>query len=412
MTVAKVRYLKVCIVVVAWVGVVLAATHYSDKPVVLGRSSGGYAYLLGLFVGIALVLSLAKSAWYLALYQARAGLVISGVSLLLSLGVLEVAVRMVDPLGISYYEWVGEYLRDMLPDDQLVYRHKPAWEKRYGNVLVTYNERGLRDRPILPKAEGEYRILALGDSVTFGLRVDQDKTFAARLESLLRGRLHRPVRVINSGVGGYNTVQELTYFKQEGIDLQPDLVLLTYVTNDKEEKRKPFDPWSKSSMRGKPFPVMVEIMMEKLWLYRLAHHTYRYAVLEQLNEKSLARSQNGTGWRGSMSALSELVAICQERKIPLLLFFKRLHPDEHNLLFDDVVRYAHGLPVKDMAPWFAGLNVSSLVNSKVDTHPNAEGHRVIAEHMADDVVNYLAQSKDRASLIWPGIRVAAVGPMN
>lgn len=410
MTVANIRYLKVCIVVAAWVGVVLAATHYSDKPVVLGRYSGGYAYLLCLFVGIALSLSLAKSAWYLTLYQARAGLVISVVSLLLSLGVLEVAVRTVDPLGISYYEWVGEYLRDMLPDDQLIYRHKPEWEKRYGNVLVTFNERGLRDRPILSKAEDEYRILALGDSVTFGLGVDQDKTFAARLESLLRGRLHRPVRVINSGVGGYNTVQELTYFKQEGIDLQPDLVLLTYVTNDIEEKRKPFDPWSKSSMRGKPFPVMVEIMMEKLWLYRLAHHTYRYAVLEQLNEKSLARSQNGTGWRGSMSALSELVAICQERKIPLILFFKRLHPDEHNLLFDDVVRNAQGLPVKDMAPWFAGLNVSSFVNSKVDTHPNAEGHRVIAEHMADDVVNYLAQSKDRASLIWSGIRVAAVGP--
>jgi len=399
MTVAKVRYLKVCIVVIAWVGVVLAATHYSEKPVVLGRYSGGYAYLLGLFVGIALVLSLAKSAWYLALYQARAGLVISGVSLLLSLGMLEVVVRMVDPLGISYYEWVGEYLRDMLPDDQLVYRHKPAWEKRYGNVLVTYNERGLRDRPILPKAEGEYRILALGDSVTFGLGVDQDQIFVVRLEQLLRERLQRPVRVINSGVGGYNTVQELTYFKQEGIDLQPDLVMLTYVANDIEEKKKPFDPWSKNSMRGKPFPVMVEIMMGKLWLYRLADHTYRYAILEQLNEKSQARSQEGTGWRGSMSALSELVAICQERKIPLILFFKRLHPEKNNLLFGDVVRYAQGIPVKDMAPWFAGLNVSSLVNSKVDTHPNAEGHRVMAERMADDIVRYLAQLKDRASLV-------------
>jgi len=125
--------------------------------------------------------------------------------------------------------------------------------------------------------------------VTFGLGVDQDKTFAVRLESLLRGRLHRPVRVINSGVGGYNTVQELSYFKQEGANLQPDLVLLTYVPNDIEEKRRPYDPWSKNSMRGKPFPVMLEIMMGKLWLYRLAHHTYRYAVLKPLQEKSLAR---------------------------------------------------------------------------------------------------------------------------
>src|SRR5690348_5505769 len=102
---ANVRYLKVCIVILAWIVVVLAATHSSDKPVVLGRYSGSYASLLCLFVGIALILSFAKSAWYLTLYQARAGLIISGVSLLLSLGALEAAVRMVDPLGISYYEW-------------------------------------------------------------------------------------------------------------------------------------------------------------------------------------------------------------------------------------------------------------------------------------------------------------------
>lgn len=35
-------------------------------------------------------------------------------------------------------------------------------------------------------------------------------------------------------IGRYNTVQEVTYFKQEGITLQPDLVMLTYVQNDIE----------------------------------------------------------------------------------------------------------------------------------------------------------------------------------
>jgi hypothetical protein len=90
------------------------------------------------------------------------------VSLLLSLGAVELGIRMMDPLGISYYELSGEYQRDKLADEHLVFRHKPSWGKRYGDVLVTYNERGLRDRPILPKGENEYRVLALGDSVTFG----------------------------------------------------------------------------------------------------------------------------------------------------------------------------------------------------------------------------------------------------
>lgn len=103
--------------------------------------------------------------------------------------------------------------------------------------------------------------------------MDQDKTFASRLESLLQGRLHRPVWVINSGVGGYNMAHEVAYFKQEGIILQPDLVMLTYVQNDIEVERKPFDPWAQSSQWGQPFPDMGQTMMGKLWLYRLIQYT-------------------------------------------------------------------------------------------------------------------------------------------
>ena len=94
-----------------------------------------------------------------------------------------------------------------------------------------------------------------------------------------------------------------------------------------------------------------------------------------------------------MAALGELVAMCREHNIPLIVFFERSNPDENQPLFDDVVRHAHGVPVKDMGPWYEGLDESSLVNSKVDSHPNAEGHRVMAERMADDIVSYLAARK-------------------
>jgi lysophospholipase L1-like esterase len=325
---------------------------------------------------------------------------------LVSLGALELGIRLVDPLGISYYQLAGEYTRDKMADDHLVFRHKPSWEKRYGEVLVIYNERGLRDRPILPKTEGEFRILALGDSVTFGWGVAQDKIFAVRLEQLLVSRLQRPVRVINSGVGAYNTVQEVTYFKREGISLQPDLVLLTYVQNDIEEQKQPFDPWTESSVWGKPPIETVLTMLGKLWLYRLAHHAYNYALPKQLKGQSSTPSQDRDGWRQSMSALEELVVMCKERKIPLIVFFKRSHPSENSPLFEDVVRHAEGVQVKDMGQWYKGLDESSLVNSKVDGHPNAEGHRVMAEHMADDVVSYLTALIDRASVVWSDMRVA------
>jgi lysophospholipase L1-like esterase len=391
--VTSVRYVKIFVAVLAWMGVLLSLPHRSAYPVVLGRYSWSYACLLGLLIGVAATLSLAKSAWFLKLYEARARIAISGVSLLLSIGAVELGIRAVDPFGISYYELLGDYSRDKVADEHLVFRHKPSWEKRYGDVLVTYNDRGLRDHPILPKAEGEFRILALGDSVTFGWGVPQHQIFTSRLEELLPSRLQRPVRVINSGVGAYNTVQEVTYFKREGITLQPDLVLLPYVTNDIEENKGPFDPWSRGSLRGKSLPDMVITMLGKLWFYRLAHHAYYFGRYMQLKEQALNQAQGGEGWSQSMSALGELVAMCREYNIPLIVFFKRWNSGEYNPLFDDVVRHAHGVPVKDMGQWFEGLDIVSLVISEIDGHLNAEGHRVMAEHMADDIVSYLAARK-------------------
>jgi len=36
----------------------------------------------------------------------------------------------------------------------------------------------------------------------------------------------------------------------------------------------------------------------------------------------------------------------------------------------------------DTLPWFRGHNLRRLTNSFIDTHPNAEGHRILAEGMA------------------------------
>ena len=59
------------------------------------------------------------------IYQA---IVISGASLLLAICAVELGIRTVDPLGISYYEVVDGYERDKMADDHLIFRHKPSWE--------------------------------------------------------------------------------------------------------------------------------------------------------------------------------------------------------------------------------------------------------------------------------------------
>ena len=100
----------------------------------------------------------------------------------------------------------------------------------YG-VLVETNALGMRDRPHeVAKAAGAFRILVLGDSFMEAYQVPLE----ASLPYLLQERLAaRRVEVMNLGVGGYGTTQELVVLQEEGLRYRPDLVLLGfYLGND------------------------------------------------------------------------------------------------------------------------------------------------------------------------------------
>lgn len=199
------------------------------------------------------------------------------------------------------------------------------------------------------------------------------------------------MRLINSGVGGYNTVQEVTYFKQAGLRLQPDLVILTYVENDIEVNEGPFDPWAIAALEGKLPPGAAMTMLGKLWLYRMVHHAYRYAIRTRTQQNTGGPPSGDRGWNASMSSLTELVASCDERRIPLMIFFFRWQPNASQPLFEDVLRHAKDYPVRDIGRWFQGRDINSMMISKIDSHPNAEGHRLIAEHMAEEIGIHIAR---------------------
>lgn len=101
------------------------------------------------------------------------------------------------------------------------------------------NSRGLRDSREFPyaKPSGTLRVLALGDSHTQGYEVRQSATFVAVLERYLR---HRGVRaeVLNAGVSGFSTAEELAYLENEGHRYQPDVVVLGFYANDFEDNLK------------------------------------------------------------------------------------------------------------------------------------------------------------------------------
>ena len=88
---------------------------------------------------------------------------------------------------------------------------------------IRINALGLReDREYGRKPPGTYRILAIGDSFTMGVNVELEDTYVKVLERLLEsGSDGQTYEVINAGVPGYNTRQELTYLREEGFKLEP-----------------------------------------------------------------------------------------------------------------------------------------------------------------------------------------------
>jgi lysophospholipase L1-like esterase len=91
--------------------------------------------------------------------------------------------------------------------------------------------RGSR-RPLEKK--NEYRILVLGDSCTYGFGINSNRTYSALLEDKLIKKYRRNIRVINAGVPGFDTKQEVAYLKHYGMKYRPDLVVIAFMNNDLE----------------------------------------------------------------------------------------------------------------------------------------------------------------------------------
>ena len=106
------------------------------------------------------------------------------------------------------------------------------------------NSLGLRGNEIGAKGE-RHRILVLGDSQAFGFGVEDDETYAFHLEECLNRQASETYEVLNGGVPGYGTVDQLNFLRAHGAALQPDLVILNFLNqNDLFENRHPAVGWA------------------------------------------------------------------------------------------------------------------------------------------------------------------------
>jgi lysophospholipase L1-like esterase len=128
-----------------------------------------------------------------------------------------------------------------LPDSLLGYRYRPNSTARHitpeFDVHYRIDENGVRqrDQPV-PADSSAMRILAVGDSFTFGDGNEENDTWLRVAERAVRAKVgpqrHVDVEIINAGVEGYDTRSELLWLEELTPKIRPAIVVLGFVAND------------------------------------------------------------------------------------------------------------------------------------------------------------------------------------
>ena len=159
----------------------------------------------------------------------RVKLAVVASSLVVGLLIFELFLRAVGFTYPVFYE----------PDASRGYALRPGmagWYRKEGEAFVRINSDGLRDREHTKEKPPEtFRIAVVGDSYAEAFQVAQEKAFWSVMERRLQdcpALGGRRVEVINFGVSGYGTAQELITLREKVWEYSPDVVLLAVTTNN------------------------------------------------------------------------------------------------------------------------------------------------------------------------------------
>lgn len=298
---------------------------------------------------------------------------------------------------------------------------------------VSFNSAGMRDREhALAKRDGDYRILVMGDSFMEAFQVPFEASLPARLEQTLAVSTGRTIEVINAGVSGWGTDDELRYFSEYGRTYRPDLVVVAMTLHNDfsdnlrqtwhteregklvEQERAPI-PWLTYQRLTAQAYIATRLQMYQLW--RKARHRGEMKQMGQqlrshvetlfdvplgettgrgvrLTELLLARLDSVVRAEGGRLAVVLLPLEVQLSDTIFSTFAASRSDRATSIAFDQPQRQLHqitsrlGIPVVDLLPSFRAWTASGGERLFVerDGHWNARGHRLATDVVAAALV--------------------------
>jgi len=237
-----------------------------------------------------------------------------------------------------------------------------------------------------------FTVVGLGDSIMYGVSQPKEATYLEQARRVLASRSKRRVEMLNLAVPGYNTLQESAVYKELDTHVRPNLVIVHYWIDDAQQYRVVggyvVDVGNISEDRGRlvvralPLP---PAMSDFLLVHSRLYDLLTQAIL------AVNRKNEPDDW----TRVSKPLADIQERaqlvggRVVVLASPLLEGPDpEPNGDLPRLQRFAatRGFEVIDLSEWLRG--VSSKQIGLDACHFNAEGHRLIGEHLAEYLLQH------------------------
>ncbi len=191
-----------------------------------------------------------------------------GGSIFVTLVILEIFLRLFAPQNDAQ-QWFESHQR-------YGFTLKKNFQQRYNYwragvaVDVQTNALGHRDKEYNLAQADVKRVVLIGDSFTFGEGLNAESTFDTKLEVQLAKEKSKWF-VLNTGVGGWGTLQATLYANDHFEAFRPDIVVLTFCGNDPGDDVSFLNKISDSDQGRFPIPGKIFIRNHS-HLYRFIFH--------------------------------------------------------------------------------------------------------------------------------------------
>jgi hypothetical protein len=255
----------------------------------------------------------------------------------------------------------------------------PGSSVDFKGEMLNVNALGMRDR-IYPhdKPAGTYRIVLLGPSDVMGAGVADTQTFEALLESRLNRELAPAsgtrYELLNFSVVSFSLLQQMQMLQERAMDFNPDMVVVAY--HPISEARFAFQYLANRVRFGRevPYPELREI-------------AERAGVRKGMEQPDAFRRLKPYGPELVQWSLNRIAAQAKARNTSLVLFVRDMPAEVSDTLqpMFDVAR-GLGYAVVDARDAYAGRDPKTLLLAQWDKHPNALGHRLMADRLYHELV--------------------------